>query len=584
MHAIRTMPSILAPGCSGRMSSSAPSAHISAAPAMIPQNPWLWPSATDGITIAPRIARPPSSGVGRCVHAALVDRAVDDARHPGQLRYDRRQQHRQQERDRKADHGRLIVDQPAVHVRKSVQAAAGTLPRPVQAVAGVAQAGQDVALVVELAVERRDHRLDVGVVGLRRCHSGAATATSATVRHPAGALLLAEARWRPRPSRRWPASGRARSRRARPGRPAACSSTRPAAASARRGRGRRSRPGRPGSGRAPRPACRRPRAARPPRPASCPTRASRTSAPAASAPRSAPARGRGWPRSRGRPPARPTSWRKSRVVVVAVAQQRRACAAPAGGRRSTRRSLVAAYPCAKAGYSGRAAISSPRPLAQRRQVGGRIERLQDDRPHLAHVVLVEAAHGRGRRADAHARGDRRRALVVRHGVAVDRDRDLVQALLGVLARPLRGAQVELQQVGVGAVGEQPAGRRPSASGPASRRWSRPAAGSRGSASVWASLKQTALAATTWQSGPPCRPGKTARSTALACSARAQHQAGARAGQRLVRGRGDDVGVLHRVRVQAGGDQARRSAPCPPSAMAPTSSAISRKRAASMTRG
>ena len=44
---------------------------------MIPQNPWLWPSAADGITIAPRIARPPSSGVGRwCMRRSSTERST----------------------------------------------------------------------------------------------------------------------------------------------------------------------------------------------------------------------------------------------------------------------------------------------------------------------------------------------------------------------------------------------------------------------------------------------------------------------------------------------------------------------------
>jgi hypothetical protein len=44
------------------------------------------------------------------------------------------------------------------------------------------------------------------------------------------------------------------------------------------------------------------------------------------------------------------------------------------------------------------------------------------------------------------------------------------------------------------------------------------------------------------------------SIAFACSLR-QDAAAARAAQRLVRGGGDDVGVRHRVRVHATGDQA-----------------------------
>ena len=46
---------------------------------------------------------------------------------------------------------------------------------------------------------------------------------------------------------------------------------------------------------------------------------------------------------------------------------------------------------------------------------------------------------------------------------------------------------------------------------------------------------------------------------------AEDHAAARAAERLVDRGGDDVGVRHRARVHAGGDEARRSAPCRPSA-------------------
>ena len=51
------------------------------------------------------------------------------------------------------------------------------------------------------------------------------------------------------------------------------------------------------------------------------------------------------------------------------------------------------------------------------------------------------------------------------------------------------------------------------------------------------------------------PGKFARSTLVACSSRQSTKPGARAGQRLVRRRGDEVAVRHRARVQPGGDEA-----------------------------
>src|SRR5207342_3714911 len=47
-----------------------------------------------------------------------------------------------------------------------------------------------------------------------------------------------------------------------------------------------------------------------------------------------------------------------------------------------------------------------RAVAERGQVGRRVEDVEDDGAHLAHVVLGEAAHGRGGRADAYPGGDR----------------------------------------------------------------------------------------------------------------------------------------------------------------------------------
>ena len=52
------------------------------------------------------------------------------------------------------------------------------------------------------------------------------------------------------------------------------------------------------------------------------------------------------------------------------------------------------------------------------------------------------------------------------------------------------------------------------------------------------------------------PGKTRAVEVLGVFASAEHQAGARAAERLVRGRRDEVGDRHRIVVQAGGDEAR----------------------------
>ena len=74
------------------------------------------------------------------------------------------------------------------------------------------------------------------------------------------------------------------------------------------------------------------------------------------------------------------------------------------------------------------------------------------------------------------------------------------------------------------------------------------------ASLIAILNATALPAITCSSGPPCWPGKTAESIFFCVLGSAEDQAAAAAADRLVRRRRDDVGVRHRARVQAGGDQ------------------------------
>ena len=86
MAAIRIIPANLTAGRSGWMSSNAPSPAISAAPAMIPQKPCALPSASAGIAIAAKIARPPSSGVGlACRRRASVERSTAPIRQASSL-------------------------------------------------------------------------------------------------------------------------------------------------------------------------------------------------------------------------------------------------------------------------------------------------------------------------------------------------------------------------------------------------------------------------------------------------------------------------------------------------------------------
>ena len=193
--------------------------------------------------------------------------------------------------------------------------------------------------------------------------------------------------------------------------------------------------------------------------------------------------------------------------------------------------------------------------AQRAEVGVGADRLSDHAADLVRVGLVEAAHGRGRRADADARGDRRRALVERHGVAVDGHEDVVQPLLHVLARERAVAQVELDEVRVGAARQQLAALLGDALGERRR----------------VGLDRALVVAVGLGHRDREADGLGGRDVAerAALQARedravdllrellaAEDEARARAGERLVRGRADDVGRLHGVLVQAGRDEAR----------------------------
>ena len=95
----------------------------------------------------------------------------------------------------------------------------------------------------------------------------------------------------------------------------------------------------------------------------------------------------------------------------------------------------------------RAVRSSLRGLEVGRERGG------DDVADLGEVVGLQAAGRQRGGADAQAARDHRRPRVERHGVAVDRDADVVQAVLGHLAVELGLAQVDERQVHVGAAGQ-----------------------------------------------------------------------------------------------------------------------------------
>ena len=202
-----------------------------------------------------------------------------------------------------------------------------------------------------------------------------------------------------------------------------------------------------------------------------------------------------------------------------------------------------------------------RPLAQSAalraasagEVGLVAERADDDAADLAEVVLVEAAHRRRRRADADARGDRRRALVERHRVAVDASAtSCSRSSASLPVHSVRRRSSCSRCVSVPPVSTS----RPPSSSPrrARRRWRAPALVVAeglgwprcGSTSPWPPWRARAA-----RPGGPGRP----RGRSLRVLLAAEDEAGARAGERLVRGRGDDVAVVDRVRVQPGRDEA-----------------------------
>ena len=224
-----TWPASFRPGFSTRKSSIAPTTVATAAPSSTPRV--SRPSsrnASAGTKIPKKIASPPSRGTGLHVQAPPPG-LVDDAEQPRHAADRGRQQDDDQQREQRSR--REPRDGRAA--RPSVP----RLLRAVEPVACVAEARHDVALLVQLAVDRGADDVDVRDAPRARARSRRAPrrcrrASPSARRRPSP----------PRPPRRSScrsrASGRARSRRARPGPPAASRSTRPARASPRRGRGR----------------------------------------------------------------------------------------------------------------------------------------------------------------------------------------------------------------------------------------------------------------------------------------------------------------------------------------------------------
>ena len=142
-----------------------------------------------------------------------------------------------------------------------------------------------------------------------------------------------------------------------------------------------------------------------------------------------------------------------------------------------------------------------------------------------------------------------------HGVAVDgHAAPRAAAPRAALPGPLGCAQVELHEVRVGAAGEHVEAALHAASRRARRRCARTCRWYSRNASVIAIRKHVAFAAIVCIERPALHAGEDGAVDRLRVLLAAEDEAGARAGERLVRRRGDEVAVRHRVRVQPGGDE------------------------------
>ena len=150
-------------------------------------------------------------------------------------------------------------------------------------------------------------------------------------------------------------------------------------------------------------------------------------------------------------------------------------------------------------------------------------------------------------------GLHRRPLVEGHRVAVRGDLHLVQALLRRAARPLAPAQVDLDEVGVGATGEeveaavQERGRERVGVGA-----DLALVGAEGFAR--GDLEAGRLRRDHVQERAALHPGEDRLVDRRGVLLLAEDEPGARAGEGLVARRGDEVAVRHRVRMEPRGDE------------------------------
>src|SRR5574340_117118 len=84
-----------------------------------------------------------------------------------------------------------------------------------------------------------------------------------------------------------------------------------------------------------------------------------------------------------------------------------------------------------------------------------VEHVGDQVGELLGFDFLEAARGHRRGADADAAGDEGLLRVVRDGILVDRDVGAAQERLGFLAGKVLGAQVDQEDVALGAAGDDP---------------------------------------------------------------------------------------------------------------------------------
>ena len=163
IDAATNCPTSFTDGESPRKSSTAPTTVATAAPSSTPRlSPERSRNASAGTRIPRKIASPPSRGIGR----RLILRASGRSTAPS-IRAIPPTAGREEDDDDERD------DRPVEDLRRRPQLVehAAPLLRPVEAVACVAEAREDVALLVQPAIDGRDDDVDVGVLAVNalRC-------------------------------------------------------------------------------------------------------------------------------------------------------------------------------------------------------------------------------------------------------------------------------------------------------------------------------------------------------------------------------------------------------------------------------